>query len=138
MAILFPVVIPLTIAMGAGIGFAGGEHYGILLGAVSGVMGGAVFGDHCSPISDTTVLSAMSSACDLIDHVRTQLPYALLVAFVALIVGEIPAAMGVNPLWGLLAGLIMLYGILRIFGKNPEHVRSFISETPDHQAISAE
>lgn len=138
MAILFPVVIPLTIAMGAGIGFAGGEHYGILLGAVSGVMGGAVFGDHCSPISDTTVLSAMSSACDLIDHVRTQLPYALLVAFVALVVGEIPAAMGVNPLWGLLAGLIILYGILRIYGKNPEHVRSFISETPDHQAISAE
>jgi Na+/H+ antiporter NhaC len=121
MAILFPVVIPLTIAMGAGVGFAGGEHYGILLGAVSGVMGGAVFGDHCSPISDTTVLSAMSSACDLIDHVRTQLPYALLVAFVALIVGEIPAAMGVNPLWGLLAGLIILFIVLRTFGKNPEY-----------------
>jgi Na+/H+ antiporter NhaC len=138
MAILFPVVIPLTIAMGAGIGFAGGEHYGILLGAVSGVMGGAVFGDHCSPISDTTVLSAMSSACDLIDHVRTQLPYALLVAFVALIVGEIPAAMGVNPLWGLLAGLIILYGILRLYGKNPEHIRSGSGGTTDQQALSAE
>ncbi|MFU8859103.1 MAG: Na+/H+ antiporter NhaC family protein [Cyclonatronaceae bacterium] len=138
MAILFPVVIPLTIAMGAGVGFAGGEHYGILLGAVSGVMGGAVFGDHCSPISDTTVLSAMSSACDLIDHVRTQLPYALLVAFVALVVGEIPAAMGVNPMWGLLAGLIILYGILRIYGKNPEHVRSFSKESPDQKAVSAE
>ncbi|TVQ12962.1 MAG: Na+/H+ antiporter NhaC family protein [Balneolaceae bacterium] len=121
MAILFPVVIPLTIAMGAGVGFAGGEHYGILLGAVSGVMGGAVFGDHCSPISDTTVLSSMSSACDLIDHVRTQLPYALLVAFVALIVGEIPAAMGVSPGWGLLAGIIILYVVLRTFGKNPEY-----------------
>ncbi|MFN2374329.1 MAG: Na+/H+ antiporter NhaC family protein [Cyclonatronaceae bacterium] len=138
MAILFPVVIPLTVAMGAGVGFAGGEHYGILLGVVSGVMGGAVFGDHCSPISDTTVLSAMSSACDLIDHVRTQLPYALLVAFVALIVGEIPAAMGVNPLWGLLAGLIILYGILRIYGKNPEHIRSVSGGTSDQQTVSAE
>jgi Na+/H+ antiporter NhaC len=125
MAILFPVVIPLTVAMGAGVGFAGGEHYGILLGAVSGVMGGAVFGDHCSPISDTTVLSSMSSACDLIDHVRTQLPYALLVAIVALIVGEIPAAMGVNPFWVLLAGLIILFVVLRTYGKNPEIPATF-------------
>jgi Na+/H+ antiporter NhaC len=120
MAILFPVVIPLTIAMGAGVGFAGGEHYGILLGTISSVMGGAVFGDHCSPISDTTVLSSMSSACDLIDHVRTQLPYALVIAGVAMVVGEIPAALGVNPLWGLLVGVLILYGIIRTFGKNPE------------------
>src|SRR5690625_7900298 len=79
MAILFPVVVPIAIAMGAGIEFAGGENYGILLGAISSVMSGAVFGDHCSPISDTTVLSSMSSACDLVDHVETQLPYALLI-----------------------------------------------------------
>jgi Na+/H+ antiporter NhaC len=121
MAILFPVVVPLAIAMGAGVGFAGGENYGILLGSVSSVMAGAVFGDHCSPISDTTVLSAMSSACDLIDHVRTQLPYALVVAFVALAVGELPAAFDwMHPAWGLLAGLIILYFILKYFGKDPE------------------
>ena len=121
MAILFPVVVPLSIAMGAGIGFAGGENYGILLGAISSVMAGAVFGDHCSPISDTTVLSSMSSACDLIDHVRTQLPYALVVAAVAMIVGEIPAALEfIHPAWGLLAGLIILYLILKFYGENPE------------------
>ena len=121
MAILFPVVVPLSIAMGAGVGFAGGENYGILLGAISSVMAGAVFGDHCSPISDTTVLSSMSSACDLIDHVRTQLPYALLVAAVAMIVGEIPAALDfIHPAWGLLAGLIILYLILKFYGENPE------------------
>lgn len=121
MAILFPVVVPLSIAMGAGIGFAGGENYGILLGAISSVMAGAVFGDHCSPISDTTVLSSMSSACDLIDHVRTQLPYALVVAGVAMLVGELPAAFDfIHPVWGLLAGLVILYLILKFYGKDPE------------------
>ncbi|MEX0822855.1 MAG: Na+/H+ antiporter NhaC family protein, partial [Balneolaceae bacterium] len=121
MAILFPVVITLVISMGAGVGFAGGENYGILLGAISSVMAGAVFGDHCSPISDTTVLSSMSTACDLVDHVNTQLPYALVVAFVALVVGELPAALEwLHPVWGLLAGLIILYAILKFYGKDPE------------------
>lgn len=120
MAILFPVTIPLAVALGAGVGFAGGEHYSILLGTISSVMAGAVFGDHCSPISDTTVLSAMSSSCDLIDHVRTQLPYALVVAGVALVVCEMPAALGMHPAWGLAVGAVILYGVLRVFGKRPE------------------
>jgi Na+/H+ antiporter NhaC len=121
MAILFPVAIPMAISMGAGVGFAGGEHYTILLGAISSVMAGAVFGDHCSPISDTTILSSMSSACDLIDHVNTQLPYALVIAAVAMIVGEIPAAFEwIHPVWGLLAGVFILYLILKFFGKDPE------------------
>jgi Na+/H+ antiporter NhaC len=84
-------------------------------------MAGAVFGDHCSPISDTTVLSAMSSACDLVDHVRTQLPYALVVAAVAMVVGEIPAALEwMHPAWGIFIGIVILYFILKFFGKNPE------------------
>ncbi len=120
MAILFPVVIPLAVAMGAGVGSAGGEHYGILLGTVSSVMAGAVFGDHSSPISDTTVLSSMASACDLVDHVRTQLPYALVVAGVALVVGELPAALEwLHPIWALLIGFVILYAILRLFGRDP-------------------
>ena len=120
MAILFPVVIPLAVAMGAGVGFAGGEHYAILLGTISSVMAGAVFGDHSSPISDTTVLSSMASACDLVDHVRTQLPYALLVAVVALAVGEIPAAAEwIHPVWSILLGLVLLWAALRFFGKDP-------------------
>jgi Na+/H+ antiporter NhaC len=120
MAILFPVVIPLAVAMGAGVGFAGGEHYPILLGTISSVMAGAVFGDHSSPISDTTVLSSMSSSCDLVDHVRTQLPYALVVAGIALVVGEVPAAAEwIHPAWSILIGIVLLYLVLRIFGKNP-------------------
>jgi Na+/H+ antiporter NhaC len=120
MAILFPVVIPLAVAMGAGVGFAGGEHYAILLGTISSVMGGAVFGDHSSPISDTTVLSSMASSCDLIDHVRTQLPYALLVAVVALAVGEIPAAAEwIHPVFSLLIGALILWAVLRWWGRDP-------------------
>ncbi len=44
---------------------------------LAAALGGGVFGDHCSPISDTTIISSMASACDHIDHVKTQLPYAL-------------------------------------------------------------
>lgn len=68
-AILMPVGIPMAVALGAPV------H--VTIGAV---LSGGLFGDHCSPISDTTILSSMGAACDHIDHVKTQLPYALLVA----------------------------------------------------------
>jgi Na+/H+ antiporter NhaC len=120
MAILFPVVVPLAATMGAGVGFAGGDNYTILLGAISSIMAGAVFGDHASPISDTTVISSMASGCDHIDHVRTQLPYALVVALVATLIGEVPAALGLSPWIALAIGLVLLYLILRVFGKPVE------------------
>ena len=64
MAILIPLVIPLTVSLGGGAGFESGAHYTILLGTISSVLAGAIFGDHCSPISDTTILSSMASATD--------------------------------------------------------------------------
>jgi len=117
MAILLPIVVPLTVSLGGDAGFDGGQGYSILLGAISSVLAGAVFGDHCSPISDTTVLSSMASACDHVDHVRTQLPYALLVAGVGMALGDIPTAYGF-PAWAsllLAAGLLWLF--LRMFGR---------------------
>jgi Na+/H+ antiporter NhaC len=117
MAILFPVVVPLAVSMGAGVGFEGGESYSILLGVVSSVMAGAIFGDHCSPISDTTVMSSMASGCDHIDHVRTQLPYALTVGVIGMLIGDIPTAFGLHPAIALVVGLGILYGILRFFGQ---------------------
>jgi Na+/H+ antiporter NhaC len=121
MAILFPVVVPLAVAMGAGVGFAGGDDYTILLGAISSIMAGAVFGDHASPISDTTVISSMASACDHIDHVRTQLPYALLAAAVAMLVGDLPTALwGINPLISIVLGLFLIYLVLRFVGRRVE------------------
>jgi len=119
MAILFPVVVPLAVSMGAGAGF-GSEHYTVLLGVISSVMAGSIFGDHCSPISDTTVMSSMASACDHVDHVRTQLPYALLVAIVAMAVGDIPTALGLHPGISLVVGTAILATVLRVVGRRYE------------------
>lgn len=71
-AIMLAVGIPMAQSMGISIPLA-----------VGAVLGGGVFGDHCSPISDTTIISSMASASDHIDHVKTQLPYALAAAGVA-------------------------------------------------------
>jgi Na+/H+ antiporter NhaC len=106
--------------MGAGVGFDGGEHYSILLGVISSVMAGSLFGDHCSPISDTTIMSSMASGCDHIDHVRTQLPYALAVAAIAMLVGDIPTSFGLHPGVALPLGLVLLYLMLRFFGRSAE------------------
>ena len=120
MSILFPVVVPLAVAMGVGTDFVGGDQYSIFLGVISSVIAGSVFGDHCSPISDTTVMSSMASACDHIDHVRTQLPYALTVAGVAVLAGNIPTALGLSPWISLGIGAVLLAGILRYFGRTTE------------------
>lgn len=73
-AIMIPIAVPMVAPMGL--------HPGLTLSAV---LGGGVFGDHCSPISDTTIISSMAAATDHIDHVNTQLPYALMVAGLAAI-----------------------------------------------------
>jgi Na+/H+ antiporter NhaC len=120
MAILLPLVIPLGATMTVAADFGDAGHYTILLGVVSSVLAGSIFGDHCSPISDTTVLSSMASACDHMDHVRTQLPYALLVAAVGMVVGDIPTAYGLSPWISLLVGAVILWAVLRYFGKRVE------------------
>jgi Na+/H+ antiporter NhaC len=76
-AIMIPIAVPLAFE------FSGGQVTTLVLGTVASTIGGAVFGDHCSPLSDTTVLSSLGSACDHMDHVKTQLPYALAVAALA-------------------------------------------------------
>jgi Na+/H+ antiporter NhaC len=89
----------------------------ILMAAVGSVLAGAIFGDHCSPISDTTVLSSQASGCDLVAHVRTQLPYALLVGVVSILCGTLPVACGVS-VWLLLpAGVVVLIVCLLILGR---------------------
>ncbi len=120
MAILIPLVIPLTITLGGGVGFDGGTGQLVLLCATGSVLAGAIFGDHCSPISDTTVLSSTASGCDHIDHVRTQLPYALLVGIVGIALGNIGTAYGLPPLLALLLGGVVLWGVLRFWGRSVE------------------
>ncbi|MBR9975922.1 MAG: Na+/H+ antiporter NhaC family protein [Bacteroidetes bacterium] len=113
MGIMMPIVIPLSVVLGQDAGLAVDPAYTVTLGTIASVLAGAVFGDHCSPISDTTILSSMASACDHIDHVRTQLPYALSIGAVALVVGVLPAAYGVPPIVSLLLGVALLAGLLR-------------------------
>jgi Na+/H+ antiporter NhaC len=121
MAILLPLVIPLTVTLGGyKSGFGQSADYSILLGSISSVLAGAIFGDHCSPISDTTVLSSMASGCDHIDHVRTQLPYALVVGVVGMLLGDIGTAYGL-PIWVALGGgALLLWVILKLAGSRVE------------------
>ena len=99
----------------------GGDPYGPLLTAsVGSVLAGAIFGDHCSPISDTTVLSSQASGCNHVEHVRTQLPYALLVAAVSIVLGTLPTGFGISA-WPLLAtGLVALWILLRTLGRRTD------------------
>jgi len=120
MAIMIPLVVPLTVSLGGAIGFEDGSGYSILLGSISSVLAGAIFGDHCSPISDTTVLSSTAAACDHVDHVRTQLPYALVVAAIGMLLGDIGTAYGLPNSIALGAGVILLVLFLWFFGTPTE------------------
>jgi Na+/H+ antiporter NhaC len=117
MAILIPLVVPLASEMAGLRGLDAGTTSTLLLGAVSSVLAGAVWGDHCSPISDTTIMSSMASGSDHIDHVRTQMPYALLVGTVGILLGSLPSAFGVSPWLCLLMGAAVLVGILWLIGQ---------------------
>jgi len=89
----------------------------IMIASIGGVLAGAIFGDHCSPISDTTILSSQASGCDHVAHVRTQLPYALLVGTVSILFGTLPAGFGVS-VWLLMpVGIIAMAAFLLFFGK---------------------
>lgn len=78
-AIMLPITLPLAF------GISGGEMAPVVYATVAAVMGGGCFGDHCSPISDTTILSSLASGCDHIDHVKTQMPYAITAAAIGCI-----------------------------------------------------
>jgi Na+/H+ antiporter NhaC len=119
MGILMPLVIPLAWGVLEADGLhTAAEHYHIVYSTVAVVLAGAVWGDHCSPISDTTILSSLASGCDHIDHVRTQLPYALSVGAVALLLGTIPTAFYV-PWWVCLPlSTAATIGLLFVFGRH--------------------
>jgi Na+/H+ antiporter NhaC len=111
MAILTPLAVPLALVSST-------DDPGILAASVAAILGGSVFGDHCSPISDTTILSSMASGCDHVDHVRTQLPYALLAAGVAVFIGYLPYAIARVPPWILLIiGPVVIAGWVKFVGR---------------------
>jgi len=121
MAILFPTLLPTAWALCGDAGLSHGASMSIMYNVTAVILGGSVFGDHCSPISDTTVLSSLATSCNHIDHVRTQLPYAMVVAVVSVLMGTILNQLGL-PWWLLFPlGIAMLYGFLRYVGRKVEH-----------------
>lgn len=117
MAILYPLILPASWALCHSAGMLDAESMNIFYITVSAILAGSVLGDHCSPISDTTILSSLASSCNHIEHVRTQLPYALTVGSVAIILGLLPAAYGISS-WILIPlGFITLFLIVKFVGK---------------------
>lgn len=104
MAILYPIAIPTTWVICNSAGLDPGLSMEILLNVIATVLAASVLGDHCSPISDTTILSSLASDCNHIDHVKTQLPYALIVGVVSLLCGFLVTLLG----GGLLLSLLLL------------------------------
>lgn len=117
MGILMPLTIPLALGVGSHNALVGVDlHYYVVL-SISAVLSGAIFGDHCSPISDTTILSAMASKCDLLSHVKTQMPYAIFICVLSLFTGYLPVALGLSVWIVLPLNLVLIALLLRIFGK---------------------
>jgi len=106
-AIVMPIAIELAYLTGG---------VDLIVPTIGAVLTGAVMGDHLSPVSDTTIMSSMASGCDHISHVKTQIPYALTIAGVAILFGFIPAGLGVNPLISLVLSSIALYTVVKVIG----------------------
>lgn len=121
MGILMPLMLPLSWSLLTGSADGGMvEQMYIFHGSVAGVLAGAIWGDHCSPISDTTVLSSLASDCDHIEHVRTQLPYAMTAGTCALFLCTLPVGLGV-PWWlCLIVSFAVVAGVLKVLGKSTE------------------
>ncbi len=122
MGILMPLAIPLSIGVGVFNELSGANLHHYMVINISAVLTGAVFGDHCSPISDTTILSSMVSRCDLLAHVKTQAPYAFSVCVISILFGYLPVTLGLNVWFSLLLGILAMTLTLYIFGKKIDPV----------------
>ena len=120
MALLLPLAIEIAFPLLTGKAGVVDPQDPLMLATIGGVLAGSIFGDHCSPISDTTVLSSAATRCNHLDHVMTQMPYAATVAGVALLIGYVPAGFGVPPLWLLPLGCGVLFLIVRFVGRPVE------------------
>ncbi len=123
MAILYPIAIPTTYAVCQAAGMTDDATMDVILNVIATVLAASVLGDHCSPISDTTILSSLASECNHIDHVKTQLPYALTVGGISLSCVVLATVLGgswmINLLI-LLAGMSVLILIVFKLGKKSD------------------
>ena len=117
MGILMPLAIPLALGVGVHNGLVEQELHHYMVINIATVLTGAVFGDHCSPISDTTILASMGSKCSLLAHVKTQMPYALSVCAISIVCGYLPSTLGLNVYLCLLLGLIAMIALILVAGR---------------------
>ena len=117
MAILYPLILPASWMLCQEQGLSIETTMPLFYNVVASVMAGAVMGDHCSPISDTTIMSSMASGCNHLQHVKTQMPYALTVGAVALLIGVLPTALGMPSWLAFVIAIAMLAAIVRFVGK---------------------
>ena len=110
--ILMPLTIPLAHSINPEMSY--------IIVCISAVLTGSIFGDHCSPISDTTILSSMGAGCNHIDHVRTQMPYSIFVAVITIVFGYIPAGFGLPVYVVLPIAFVAMFIGIQIFGKSVE------------------
>ncbi len=122
MGILMPLVVPLAWEIGNNTGLEYAITAEIIYASVSSVLAGSVWGDHCSPISDTTILSSIATQCDHVEHVNTQLPYAMIVGGISIVSLIAIMVLGV-PAWIIYpTGVAIIVAIIFQFGEipNPE------------------
>ena len=117
MAILYPLILPASWLLCQEQGLSVEATMPLFYNVVASVLAGSVMGDHCSPISDTTIMSSLASSCNHLQHVRTQMPYALTVGSVALVIGVLPTAHGLSSWVAFLIGFVALWVIVRLVGK---------------------
>ena len=117
MAILYPLILPASWLLCIQDGMSIEATMPLFYNVVASVLAGAVMGDHCSPISDTTIMSSLASGCDHLQHVSTQMPYALTVGTVAVLIGVLPTSLGLPSWTAFLLGLAALAIIVRFVGK---------------------
>jgi len=120
MAILYPLILPASWLLCQEQGMSVDAIMPLFYNVVASVLAGSVMGDHCSPISDTTIMSSLASSCNHLQHVATQMPYALTVGAVALLLGVLPTALGLPSWVSFLMGFIVLGLIVRLVGKKVE------------------
>jgi len=120
MGILCPFVVEIAARLITADGIETAEARTLFFAAIGSVLSGSVFGDHCSPISDTTVLSSLASGCSHEEHVWTQMPYALVTAFAAMGLGDVLSSAYHYPWYlGLAAGAAALLVVLFLLGRKP-------------------
>ncbi len=123
MAILYPLILPSGWLVTQQYGLDYDAGIAIFHNITAAVLTGSVLGDHCSPISDTTILSSLASSCPHIEHVRTQLPYALVAGFFSIALGSLPAAYGVPSYILFPLGLLGLFLTISLLGRKSETYR---------------